>query len=237
MYIHVTLYPTELRKTELKGKTVVVVDVLRGSSTIIYALAQGCERIYPAPDIKTARKKRKIFKNALVLLGGERNGFKVKGFDLGNSPEEYSSRKVQGKTIIFTTTNCTKTLQLCKDAKETLICAFLNGRFVVKYLASASRDIIFALAGRNDTYSMEDMLCAGMVIDKLHKYRKVSLSDTAISARIIYNNYRGRIHKGLSDSFHGQYLKKIGMENDLIFCANTRGFNIIPRYSNGVIST
>lgn len=237
MYINVTLYPTELKKTEQKGKTVVVIDVLRGSSTIIYAFAQGCKKIYPTPDVKTAWKKWKALKNKDALIGGERDGFKVKDFDLGNSPEEYYAEIVSGKTLIFTTSNCTKTLQYCKNAKETLICAFLNTKFIAKYLASTNRAVIFALAGRNDTYSMDDMMCAGMVIDELCKYRKVSLSDTAISARIVYNNYCGRIRKGLLDSLHGQYLKKIGMGKDVIFCARTKGFNIIPKYSNGMIST
>ncbi|MBU6391026.1 MAG: 2-phosphosulfolactate phosphatase [Planctomycetes bacterium] len=236
MQINVTLYPTELKKTDQKGKTVVIIDVLRGSSTMVYALAHGCKEIYPMPDIKTARRKWKACKNDQVLLGGEQNGFKVKGFDLGNSPEEYTSEKICGKTLIFTTTNCTKTLRFCKNPHEVLICAFLNAGSVAQYLCSAKRDIVFALSGNNDTYSMEDMMCAGLVIDKISKYRKVNLSDTALSARIIYNKYRGCIRKGLLDSFHGKHLEKVGMRKDVIFCARIGQFAIIPKYSNGVIS-
>jgi 2-phosphosulfolactate phosphatase len=116
------------------------------------------------------------------------------------------------------------------------MCAFLNAASVAQYLCATKRDIIFALSGNSDTYSMEDMMCAGFIINKISKYRKVNLSDTAISARIIYNNYRGRIRKGLLDSFHGKYLEKIGMKKDVIFCARTRQFNIIPKYFNGAIS-
>ena len=236
MQINVALYPTELKKVDQKGKTVVIIDVLRGSSTIVHALAHGCKEIYPMPDIKTARRKWKACKNEQILIGGERNGIKVKGFDLGNSPEEYTSEKIRGKTLIFTTTNCTQTLRFCKNPYETLICAFLNAASVAQYLCATKRDILFALSGNSDTYSMEDMMCAGLVINKISKYRKVNLSDTAISAKIIYNNYRGYIRKGLLDSFHGKYLEKIGMKKDVIFCAGARHFDVIPKYSNGVIS-
>ena len=244
MHIDVTLYPSELKRIDQKGKTIVVIDVLRGSSTIIHALAHGCKEIHPVPDVKTAWQKRKALnltithnqKNKYVLIGGERNGFRTKGFDLGNSPQEYTAEKIAGKTLVFTTTNCTKTLKLCKNPTEVLICAFLNANAVSKYLASKKRDIIFALSGRSDTYSMEDMICAGMVINEISKSCKVLLSDTAISAKIIYKYYKGHILKGLLDSFHGQYLKKIGMEDDIILCAKAGRFDIIPRYSNGLIS-
>jgi len=83
---------------------------------------------------------------------------------------------------------------------------------------------------------MEDMICAGMAINEISQRCKVFLSDIALSAKIIYNYYRGSIDNGLLASFHGQYLKKIGMEQNIIFCARIEKFDVIPKYSNGVIS-
>src|SRR3990172_9805041 len=113
MHIDVTLYPSELKRVDQKGKTIVVIDVLRGSSTIIHALAHGCKEIYPVPDVKTAWQKRKALnltithnqKNKYVLIAVEQNDFKVKGFDLGTSPQKYTAAIIAGKTLVFTTTN------------------------------------------------------------------------------------------------------------------------------------
>src|SRR3972149_9874236 len=110
MQIEVTLTPAELRATELAGKTVVVIDELRASSTIVQALGNGARAVFPVASIPEARKHAGQMNG--VLLGGERGGLRIPGFDLGNSPSEYTRDRVAGKTIVLTTTNGTRAVHI-----------------------------------------------------------------------------------------------------------------------------
>lgn len=118
--------PEEIKNIELAGKLVVMIDVLRASSTIVTALANGCRGFIPILSPDQAKKKAQQFEKEGVLLGGEREGTKIEGFDLGNSPREYKKEAVKDKTIIFSTTNGVKTLEMVKSAYEIIIGSFLN---------------------------------------------------------------------------------------------------------------
>ena len=113
--------PEEIKNTELAGKLVVVIDVLRASSTIVTALAYGCRGLVPILSPKQAKEKTQQFRKEEVLLGGEREGRKIKGFDLGNSPREYQREIVEDRIIIFSTTNGVKTLEIVKGAFRIII--------------------------------------------------------------------------------------------------------------------
>ncbi|HLG29900.1 MAG TPA: 2-phosphosulfolactate phosphatase, partial [Candidatus Brocadiales bacterium] len=169
MNIIVSPYPSALKRIDQKDKIVVIIDVLRACTTIVQAFSQGCKAFYPVSSIKKAREKLKQLKGrggvTTPLLGGERKGLKIKGFDLGNSPLEYTSDVVRNKSIVFTTSNCTKNLDACRQSKETLLCSFLNIHFVVNYLTALNDDLIIALSGREGDFSIEDAVCAGMLID------------------------------------------------------------------------
>lgn len=118
--------PEEIKNIELAGKLVVMIDVLRASSTIVTALANGCRGFIPILSPDQAKKKAQQFKKKGVLLEGKREGRKIEGFDLGNSPREYKREVVKEKTIIFSTTNGVKTLEMVKSAYEIIIGSFLN---------------------------------------------------------------------------------------------------------------
>ncbi|MGR3309577.1 MAG: 2-phosphosulfolactate phosphatase, partial [Candidatus Brocadiales bacterium] len=167
MNIIISPYPSALRRINQKDKIVVIIDVLRACTTIIQAFSQGCKAFYPLSSVKRARQKLKQLKREETLLGGERKGLRIKGFDLGNSPLEYTSDTVRNKNIIFTTSNCTKNLDACKQPKEILICSFLNIHHVVNYLSTLNDDLIVAISGREGDFSLEDAVCAGMLIDEL----------------------------------------------------------------------
>src|SRR5438874_11853400 len=123
--IDVYLLPALVEPAELAGKTVVVIDVLRATTTIITALANGATQVIPCLEIDEARKAAADF-GSPAILGGERGGRPIAGFDLGNSPAEYSREQVAGKTVVFTTTNGTRALLRCKAARRVLLGAFIS---------------------------------------------------------------------------------------------------------------
>lgn len=239
MNIVVSPYPSALKRIDQKDKIVVIIDVLRACTTIVQAFSQGCKAFYPVSSIKKAREKLKQLKGrggvTTPLLGGERKGLKIKGFDLGNSPLEYNSDKVRNKNIIFTTSNCTKNLNACKQPKEALLCAFLNIYHVANYLSTLNNDVIIALSGREGDFSLEDAVCAGMFIDELFGRKPVTVSDLGSVCRIAYLHYKGNIIDALANSTHGRVLKSIGFEDDIKFCAQIGKREILPKYIHGEI--
>lgn len=258
MNIVVSPYPSALKRINQKDKIVVIIDVLRACTTIVQAFSQGCKAFYPQPSVKKAKEKLKQFKievgayglpkgsaspplfwaDNTPLLGGERKGLKIKGFDLGNSPLEYTSDKVRNKNIIFTTSNCTKNLDACKQPKEILICSFLNIHHVVNYLSTLNDDLIIAISGREGDFSLEDAVCAGMLIDLVGATRRVSptISDLSHVCRIAYLYYKDNIIDALANSTHGRILRDIGYEEDIKFCAQMGKCEILPRYIQGQIT-
>jgi 2-phosphosulfolactate phosphatase len=230
--------PEEIKNTELTGKLVVIIDVLRASSTIVTALANGCRCFIPVLSPNKARKKAEQFEKERVLLGGEREGIKIEGFDLGNSPREYKREAVKDKTIIFSTTNGVKTLEMVEGAHRIIIGSFLNLQAVCNYCTNYKGDILLICAGKEGRFSLEDTACAGMLIDSL----KNALSDTCqesdanLTARLLYKKFNNNILEILRKSQHGRYLESIGLDEDLKFCSQLDFFCIVPVFKDGIIS-
>ena len=126
-----------------------------------------------------------------VLLCGEREGVIIEGFDLGNSPLEYTPEKVEGKTLIFSSTNGTRTIVRARAAKETIVAAFVNFQTVLDYLSESVDDLVILCAGKWLQFAMEDSVCGGMLIEKLlDRHENLQLNDGANTGRILYNHYR-----------------------------------------------
>ncbi|GAG40811.1 unnamed protein product, partial [marine sediment metagenome] len=180
--------PEEIKNIELAGKLAVMIDVLRASSTIITALANGCRGFIPILSPNQVKKKAQQFEKEGVLLGGEREGIKIGGFDLGNSPREYKREAVKEKTIIFSTTNGVKTLEMVKSAYEVIIGSFLNLQAVCDYCTNYQGDILIICAGRESKFSLEDTACAGMIINSLKDVFPVACqeADANLAARLLY---------------------------------------------------
>ena len=230
--------PEEIKNTELEGKLVVVIDVLRASSTIVTALANGCRGFIPILSPKQAKEKAQQFEKERILLGGEREGKKIEGFDLGNSPREYKGEVVKGKTIIFSTTNGVKTLEMAKNAHRIIIGSFLNLHAVGDYCANYRGDILIICAGKEGKYSLEDAACAGMLVDSLKNALSDACkeSDANLTAQLLYEKFGNNILKILRKSQHGRYLESIGLEKDLMFCSQLDFFHIVPIFRDGIIS-
>ena len=230
--------PEEIKNTELAGKLVVIIDVLRASSTIVAALANGCNGFIPIFSPNQAKKKARQFKKERVLLGGERAGIKLEGFDLGNSPREYKRETVKDKTIIFSTTNGVKTLEMVKGAYRIIIGSFLNLQAVCNYCTNYRGDILIICAGKEGKFSLEDAACAGMIVNSLKDVFSVACqeADANLTAQLLYEKFSNNILEILRKSQHGRYLEGIGLVEDLKFCSQLDFFHIVPVFRDGIIS-
>ena len=246
MKITLTFNPSELVGAGFKPALaywnvarVVVIDVLRACSTITHALSQGCRAIYPFASVRECQERARAMGRDKVLLGGERGGLRIKGFQLGNSPLEYPREVVEGKDVLFTTTNCTKNLNTITrlgKPKEVLICSLLNLPAVAEYLVTKGEDVHLALSGTNGEVSLEDVVCGGMLIHRLvGAYGHTPLSDSARLAHVTYLHYKDNPRQSLLDSTHGQRLIGLGMKGDVDFCGRVGVYDLVPRYSKGAV--
>src|SRR5262245_18694621 len=172
--LDVYLLPDLAEPAALAGKTVVVIDVLRATTTIIRALAAGAREVVPCLEVEEARRISSELGSA-AILGGERGGVPIPGFDLGNSPAEYTRERVGGKTVVFTTTNGTRAMQRCKLAGRVLLGAFVNFSAICREL-SGTDEIAIVCAGTDGHVTREDTLLAGAIVDDLCRSKKPLLN-------------------------------------------------------------
>src|SRR4030066_2154813 len=182
MKINVLFSPVGADELSFTGKTTVVIDVLRASSTIVAALQNGAREVVPVATVEFAVKVSGGMFGGQTLLGGERNTKKIEGFALGNSPLEYTPEVVTGKTIILYTTNGTKAIVKAKFSENLFVCSFLNLGALAKHLVKLDKDFEILCSGRNNYYSMEDSICAGKLASEVQKLKEdIELSDSAKS--------------------------------------------------------
>ncbi len=221
-----------------------MIDVLRATTTIIYALQAGAKTVVPCREIDEALLLAKKYPRDEVILGGERGGLPIEGFDLGNSPEEYTPQRVQGKIVIFTTTNGTQALIHARQAKLILLGAFVNASAVAeKLLGQDAVDLL--CAGTEGRPGDDDMLFAGMLVEKLQRQGGglYELNAQAIAARDLWlhtlTNIRTpgteltmpeRLAKNLQNSLGGENLVRVGLERDILAAAQIDRFAIVPRF-------
>ncbi len=172
--LHVHLLPALIEHDSLIGGTAVIIDILRASSTMTTALQNGASRVIPCGSTQEAFQRRDEAAPATVVLGGERGGVKIEGFDFGNSPAEYTSMSVGGRTVAFTTTNGTKALLAAASASEIMVGAFLNRRAIVNRLNRAHQSTHLICAGTDGSITGEDVLFAGAVVDGLVRLSALS---------------------------------------------------------------
>lgn len=225
----------------LKDKNVIILDVLRATTTMTIALANGAKEIIPAENIAMAVRVAKGSKNN--LLCGERNGKIVDGFNLGNSPLEYTPEVVKDKSLIFSTTNGTLALIKSKFAKTCLLCSFINISAIVDYVNSIDEDFTIICSGKLNDFCLEDAVCAGMILSKLSSGRNLEMRDSEIAALNLCNDLamllnvpsQEKILRLFNLSEHGKYLVQIGFEQDLDICSKIDSYPFIPMLKNGIV--
>ncbi len=238
MKLNVYLTPFGALEEKLKDHTAVVVDVLRASTTICAALGAGAKEVVPAESTSTAIQLASLLSRDTSLLCGEREGLLIEGFDLGNSPYQYKPAIVKGKTLIFSSTNGTPTILKTRLAKRTLICGFVNLDLVVRTLSETEGRIDILCSGKLNHFAIEDAVCAGLILRDLQRKtgEEYELNDGATAALILAERYSDSIVELVSNSHHGRYLAKIGMEADLPFCADLNKLPLLPVFNDGRIT-
>ena len=212
--------PLEVDTGTLADATVVVIDVVRATTTIIEALANGARAIYPTASAEEAVRLASSLGREDTLLCGERKGLKVEGFDLGNSPREFDEETVAGKKIVMSTTNGSRALSACAEGARVIPCAFTNLAAVAEEIRGDPR-IVIVCAGREDRFSLDDALCAGHLLrrtiddsDEGHE-----LNDAARAVRALALAREPTAHfLGLTAA--GRAVVDIGLKSDLILCAD-----------------
>lgn len=231
MNVDVVSFVSRIHYPNLKDRTVIVIDVLRATSVIIVALKNGAESVVPVLSAEEAREKA----DENSLLCGERNAVALPGFDAGNSPLEFAPDFVQNKQLVLTTSNGTKAIKQYAEASSVLIGAFLNAQAVSVSACKTKKDIVLVCSGTNGKYSLEDVLCAGMIVNDISKICDVELTDEALAAKLLWIQSSEDLHGVLSKSHHYKVLKKLGFEADLEFCLGLNTAPIVPVYQDGII--
>lgn len=240
--LHVSALPTLISPSDLVGATVVVIDVLRASTTIAFALEAGANEVIPCLDVADARALASEYLNDEVLLGGERGGLPIEGFDLGNSPTDYTPDRVAGKTVLFTTTNGTRAMMACRKAERVLIGAFVNASAIYEQLLGCER-IHLVCAGTQNEYSRDDTLMAGFLVDRLQRQSGIlyELNAQALTARENWTSAfavpyvvgaeplsADLLAKELRRSPGGRNLVAIGLDDDIQVAAEIDRLHVLP---------
>ncbi len=218
-----------------KHQTAVIIDVLRATTTMLVAFANGVNSIIPVATVEEARQRAGEINSSEILLGGERNETIIEGFDLSNSPLEYVSGRVKGKSIIFTSTNGSQLFKYAAAAAKAVICSFLNVSKVSEFLIQESGHVAILCAGKYSQFAIEDVVCGGMLIQKIAQKSSLQLNDGAQAALKLYQVYADDLFKMLRQCTHGKRLIEIGQEQDLRQSAVVDSVPIVPVWQNGQI--
>ncbi len=238
MLIDVLVLPQLGSNRDQVNKRVVVLDILRATSTIVTALNNGAAEVIPVQEYDEALNLVRSIGRNICLLGGERKGYKIEGFDMGNSPLEYTRERVEGKKVILCTTNGTKAIKAFQNAAEVMIGSYLNMNRLVDYLSKDPQDLTIVCSGREGNLCLEDLACAGMITRLVSEELAVDLTDAAkVALFTAKQNSRVSLEKFISGTEHGRYLKEIGMGNDLKICTALNSSPILPRFQGGKIGT
>lgn len=226
MKIDVVFTPSDVEPGRKSG-VCVVVDVLRATSSMVTALENGSLGIYPVTETAEALS---LANGTDVLACGERNGVRLPGFHLGNSPREFTRQVVAGRRLAMSTTNGTAAIRAAMPFHRTFVGCFLNAPAVSSHLAESGQDVTILCAGREGAFSIEDTLCAGMIISGING----DMTDIARASRVMFEALQHDIERTLAESQHGRFLREIGFAEDISHCARVGTANLIPEvFSTG----
>ena len=230
MKLDVVLRPVEVDERLLRDRAVVVFDVLRATTTMAAALWAGASAIQIHPNIEDARDAAGK-DSTPMLLCGEHRCLKPEGFDLGNSPSEYTSDRCAGRMMRMCTTNGTRALIAAQTAPVLLTGALVNADAVARALKVIGRDVLLLCAGTNGQIAMEDVIGAGAVIDAAHSAAAgLELeNDCARMALRLFQQSRDQLRTALSESAGGRNVIGAGLLGDIAFCAQLNRFDLVGK--------
>ncbi len=236
MRLDVVWAPSELDKIQVHERVAVLVDVLRAGTSVAAAIHSGARAVVPAESIEEAVRIANSLGRDEVLLCGERQGVRIEGFGLGNSPSEFATPAVQNRTIVMTTTNGTRTLASLTGARAVYIAALVNLSVVAKALAAAQQDTLIVCAGRDGRVSVEDALCAGLIIAACSKKPgrgsasrpRPDLGDGAVAAWALARQHSPVSAEFLRATQAGRALETIGHGADIELCSRIDSIPELP---------
>jgi 2-phosphosulfolactate phosphatase len=214
----------------LAGGVVIVIDAIRASTTMCTALANGARAIVPVLTAKDARATKARLGDE-VLLGGERGGVRIEGFDLDNSPRSYTSDRIRGRTIIFTTSNGTAGLLHAKRAQRVLVGSLVNVDAVARAVAHDERPVHILCCGTRNEVSLDDCLPAGAMVEKLVRAGRNTTADD--SASLVLHAWRDAsrdVRAAFAESRGGRNMVRIGLGQDVDICASLDSVPIAPEF-------
>ncbi len=227
-----TVYsPSLIEHYSLSGKTVVVVDILRATTSMCVAFAHGITHIIPLVSIYETF----LYKPQNYITAGERNGQKVDGFEKGNSPFDFMDDEIKGKPLAITTTNGTQAIHASLLAENVYIGAFVNLQAVANKLVAEQKDIIILCAGWKNKFNLEDTLFAGALAELLYNSGFEMNDDASIAAQTLYNTAQNDLTTFIKKSAHAQRFERMGIEKDIDFCMQLDIYDFVPKYVDGKI--
>ena len=219
----------------IHGSVAVVIDVLRATSTIIAGMENGAGSIIPVEDIETASRLVGQTDRGKKLLAGEWKGMPIDGFDIFNSPSDFTREKIGGKTVIFTTTNGTRAIVSAAKAERIVICS-LNNLAAVSKSISVKDKLNIICAGNAGRLSSEDLFCAGLLLDSLGIInKKERLCDAGRIALLLAHEYSGNVEEFIRGTDRGKQLIDLGYESDIVHCSNIDSSSIVPEVKQGQV--
>ena len=229
-HVEVCFTPGDYEYFKGNSEIVVVIDVLRATSAICAAFQNGIKSIIPVATIKEAREYQKKG----YLVGAERKGQIVEGFDFGNSPYSYMKKELKGKEVVLSTTNGTKALSIVSDAPIVVVGALNNLDALCEWLALQDKNVLCLCSGWQDKFNLEDTICAGAISDKLISTGKFkSDEDSSIAAKYLYLSAWDNPLGYLKSSSHRKRLKNLNLNEDIKYCLTPNKTNVIPILKNG----
>ncbi len=228
--LDVCLSPDLVDLHPLEGRIAVIVDILRATSCITAGIGSGVSKIRPFASLEECIR----MKSSGYLIAGERDGSKVDGFDLGNSPFDYMDPKVKGRNVAVTTTNGTVAIDRSAKAEKIVIGSFLNISSVANYLLAQDKPVLVVCAGWKGRVNLEDTLFAGALTERLQSEFALEC-DAPRVALATYLGMKDDMTGHVMSSSHAKRLMRLNIEDDISYCLQNDVFNVLPVLSNGEI--
>src|SRR2546423_13176638 len=240
MRLDVYFTPNERKPTDTVGRLVVIVDVLRASTTVATALGNGAKTVIPLEGADEVIFRSKEFHRSQIILAGEQKMYPITGFDLANSPQAFTPQAVEGKTILITTTNGMRALLGVQGARDIVIASYVNFTAVLAMMKVAARSntgIAIICAGEEGSLTLEDAACAGRYVRAIPKRADAVVANDAASASVLVEKkYGEKLEKLFKESTHGQALETAGFGDDLTAAAEVDSYPVVPIYQERQIT-
>ncbi len=228
----ITTFPTYVHAegSDLEGRTAVVIDLLRATSTIAAALHNGCRRVIPVEEKNDALEKAKTLAGCNgVLTGGERDGVKLSGFDLGNSPLEYGRGKIAGKCLVMCTSNGTHAVKKAMAADKVYLGCLNNAAAVAKKAAASGRDVAIICAGTRLSFSVDDIAAAGAIISRIKELTgPPDMDDLSRMALKLYEENKLDLKSLIEESWPYRTLERLHAQDDIDYCLREDIYDTVP---------